>query len=208
MRRLALALPALLLSACGGGSAGPLYGGFAPVGGTAIVFPATTCDISFVGTSGVSGVSITLADFPDVCAFRTDTALCGSRADTTFLSAMAVNGVVNGTAAEVGPGTYSFYSRPPTGTFQAATASAVKTDATCTSQAGTKVSMTGGQITITAIEATRVTGTLALSFSDGTSYDQPFDLDRCDPPTDMCIFFDVGRCLAGAGNWTCVQPAP
>lgn len=210
MRHLAHAAPLLLLAACGGSSGPrpPLYGGFAPAGGTAIVFPATTCDIAFVGTTGISGLSITLADFPEVCAFRTDTALCGSRANTTFVTALAVDGVVNGSAPAIGQGTYPYLPNPPTGAFRASIASAVKTTDTCGSQPGSKVGMEGGQIVISSITLTNVTGTLTLDFSDGTSFDQPFDLARCAPPTDLCVFFDASRCFPGVTPWTCVTPVP
>lgn len=204
--RLAAALLAVaVLPACGGGSGGPLYGGFAPVGGTAMVFPTTTCDVPFVGTTSMSAVAITLADFPDVCAFRTDTALCGSRAGTTFLTALAVDGVVGGTAPTFGPGTFTYLSDPPTGAFRAAIASAVQTTATCGEAGGSGTNMRGGRIVVEAVSDTNVTGRLELAFDDGSSYSQPFDLARCAPPTDLCIYFD-GRCMAGFSPWQCLQP--
>lgn len=203
-----LAAPILavaLLPGCGGGSGRALYGGFAPVGGTAMVFPTTTCDVAFVGTTSMSAVAITLADFPEVCAFRTDTALCGSRAGTTVLSALAVDGVVGGTAPAFGPGTFTYLPEPPTGAFRAAIASAVQTTATCGEAGGSGTSMRGGRIVVESVTDARVTGRLELAFDDGSSYSQPFDLARCAPPAGLCVYFD-GSCIAGIPPWQCVQP--
>lgn len=207
MRRALLALPLTLLAACGESSdpPPPLYAGFAPAAGTAIVFPAADCNITGVGLASVTGLALELTDFPGVCEFATAVSLCGSKQDSTFVVGVAARVSVLGTAPDVAPGTYPVLTGPPASSaFSGALGQAVKTDATCTARPGTSLPASGGSITIAAITADRVTGSLDLRFTDGSAYTQPFDLARCAPPAPVCVFLPGGSCSAGGAGWTCV----
>ena len=210
MRRVVTALVLSTLAACGGsgGARPPLYQGFTPLEGTAVVFPRATCDVAFVGSTSAVGVAITLTDFAGTCDFLTTTSMCGSRADSTFLMAAAIDAVEGGPLAPDLPrtGAYPFLSEPPTGAFRAAIGTAVRTTATCTAQPGTSLDMTAGSVVISTITDTRVTGSLNLVFEDGTSYQHPFDVARCAPPADICNLITFGACIPTFPPWQCIQP--
>lgn len=213
MPRPAFALPLALaaaLAACGGSSSPrpPLYQGFTPLEGTAVVFPRTTCDVAFVGSTSAVGVAVTLTDFAGTCDFLTATGMCGSRAGSTFIMAAAVDAVEGGGLAPAVPraGTYPYLSEPPSGAFRAAIGTAVRTDAACAAQPGTSLDMTAGSVVISSITDTEVTGSLSLVFEDGTAYQHPFSLARCAPPADLCSILTFGACIPGFDPWQCVQP--
>jgi hypothetical protein len=207
MKRVLVVAVLALLAACGSSShAEPqLFGGFTPVDGTAVIFDPTTCDIPFVGTTSASALAMEFTSFAGTCDFVTTTNLCGSKANSTFLAALAIGGVVgSGTAAPFAPGTYPFLSTPPTGAFQACTASAARTDASCSAGAGASPDMAGGRIVVTTVTATRVTGSLDLRFDDGSTYQRPFDLALCPVTADLCSLVGSSRCVAGFSPWVCL----
>jgi hypothetical protein len=150
MRRSLAALPFALLAACGSTSPPPpVYGGFTPAGGTAIVFPPTSCDVTGLGPVSVAGLAIELTDFTGVCELATAVSLCGSKADSTFVVGVAANGNLLATADPVAPGTYPVLTGPPTSlAFAGAIGQAVRTDATCTAVPGTSLAATGGTVVI------------------------------------------------------------
>lgn len=205
MRRTLAALPLALLAACGSTSPPPpLYAGFTPAGGTAIVFPPTSCSVTGLGPVSVAGLAIELTDFANVCEFATAVSLCGSKADSTFVVGVAANGNLVGTAAPIAPGTYPILTGPPTSlSFAGALGQAVRTDAACTALSGTSLAATSGTVVISSITADRVTGSLDLRFQDGSAYTRPFDLATCAPPAEVCLFLPGGSCVAGGAGWTC-----
>jgi hypothetical protein len=208
-RPLALAL-GVALAACGSSESDPpaLYGDFAPAGSAAVIFAPTTCSIPFVGSTAASGLAIALTSLADTCGFLTTTHLCGSKANATLFLAAAISGTPGATSAPpFGPGTYPYLASPPTGAFQAAIASAAQTTATCSAVSGTSLSMTGGQITVTAVGAGSVTGTFDIRFADGSAYRKPFDVPLCPVTVDLCQLVGSGseRCVAGiTPTWQCV----
>jgi hypothetical protein len=130
--------------------------------------------------------------------------LCGSKASSTFVIGVAARVAVLGTAPEIAPGSYPVLTGPPASSaFAGALGQAVKTDAACTALPGTSLPADGGSVTIATITPTRVTGSLDLRFTDGTGYTQPFDLARCQPPAEVCLFLPGGPCTAGGAGWTC-----
>lgn len=194
--RHALALALAVLSSCGSSSdRPPLFGGFTPADATAVVFPATTCDIPIVGVTSISGLAILEGSFDGACEFITASRFCDRKADATLVLSVAVRGVTGGgTAPALGPGTYPYLAAPPTSaTFAAAIASAAKTDDACSALPGTATSMDAGQIVVSSITADRATGSLDLRFDDGSSRGGSFDLPLCPPPADLCAL------LTGAG---------
>lgn len=205
MRAALVAVMLLSLTACGDsdGVSGPeLFGGFTVMDGAAVILAPNSCDISFVGISGVSGIAIALGDHPDMCGVLQQTNLCGTKANSKALLGVAINGKVGNDPVEpVGPGTYRFLRDPPTGSFKAAVADAAHVDASCDSVTEKGVDNSGGSITIDSVTAERVTGSMNLAFDNGEVFSQPFDVAVCTITKDVCDLFGYGACT----DRTCVE---
>src|SRR6266480_733869 len=153
----AAAILVLSLAACGS-SPGPLFGGFTPANGAAVILAPATCNnIPFVGPTAISGILVELATGADACNVLTQAKQCGTGSGSTTLLAGALSGVVGGTTvAPAGPGTYPWLANPPTGAFKASTTSAAQVDAVCTSVSGSSVRMSSGSIAISTVTASTV----------------------------------------------------
>jgi hypothetical protein len=198
MNRLCV-LTTLACAACGGGG-DPLYDGFTPIGGTAVVLAPDNCDIPFVGMSAVSGIGFHFGDFPDACGVVTQTMLCGTKASSTSVIGFVFNGEVGAASiGPVGPGTYRFLRDPPSGAFLASAAEAAQVDGACMTADGA-LDQTGGTISITAVTATNVTGSFDVDFEGDANFSHDFDVTICPVSIDICDRFGVG-CF---GNFTCV----
>jgi hypothetical protein len=206
MRRAAIVLQLAVLVACGSSDKSPpLFGGFTPQDGAAVILAPTTCSILSVGSTSAAALAIGFTSFGGACNFATTTLLCGSRANSTLLLALAIGGRVGGgTVGALGPGTYPYLANPPTGSFVAATASAARTDASCNALPGSPLGMTGGSIVVSSVTATRVAGSLDLQFKDGTAYQQPFDLAICPVTVDLCSLVGSLGCVPGIPPWVCI----
>lgn len=195
--------PALLfisLAACGSGNSPPLFGGFTPSSGAAVILAPATCNIAFVGSTALSGILIELTSAADACKVLTQAGRCGFGSGSTTLLAGAFSGVAGGTTvAPAGPGTYPWLANPPSGAFNASTTSAVQVDAICTA-ASSPTDMSGGSIVISTVTASRVSGSMDVHFDNGQAYTHPFDVAICPISIDACALF--GPCLSN----TCVPP--
>lgn len=197
MRQAVIAVALALLAACDSSKdLPPVFGGFTPVDGTAVVFPPTTCNIFPLGNVSISGLGILQTDFAGACDYATAAQFCDGKASATLLFALAVSGVQGGgTAPAIGPGTYPFLTAPPASTsFATSLGLATRTDAVCAAVPPYPTDMNGGNVVITSIDATHATGTLDLRFEDGTDYAVPFDLPLCPPPADICRLITGGGC--------------
>src|SRR5438874_9024269 len=103
MRRV-LAILFIALAACG--SPPPLFGGFTPANGAAVILAPATCNnIAFVGPTAISGILLELASGSDACNVLTQAKACGTGSGSTTLLAGALSGAVGGsTVAPAGPG--------------------------------------------------------------------------------------------------------
>jgi hypothetical protein len=197
--------PALLfisLAACGSGNSGPLFGGFTPSSGAAVILAPATCNnIGFIGPAAMSGILIDLTSGSDACNVLTQAKQCGTGSGSTTLLAGAFSGVVGGsTVAPADPGTYPWLASPPSGAFKASTTTAAQVDAACTSAAGSVTHMSGGSVVISTVTASRVSGSMDLHFDNGQAYMQPFDVAVCPVSIDICSLFSF------CASHTCVQP--
>lgn len=203
MKTLAAALPLALLAACGSddSSRPPLFGGFEPVDGTAVIFAPTVCTIPFVGSTAVSAVAVGLTSYADPCTVLTQTEFCGTRESSTAVVGVALSGLVAGAAVDpAGPGTYPFLASPPAGAFKAAIADAARVDPFCEALPGGAPDMSGGRIVLSAVSATSVAGRLDLAFEDGTSFVRDFDVAVCPLSVDLCELF------VACFDYVCVPP--
>jgi len=197
MNRPALVLVASL-AACGGG-ADPLFGGFTPTNGAAVILPSANCNIAFVGSTALSGILLEFSSGSDACNVLTQAKQCGTGASSTTILAGAFSGVPGASSvAPADPGTYPWLANPPSGPFKASIASAAKVDAACTSPGSPD--MSSGSITISTVSASKVTGSMDVRFDNGQGYKANFDVAVCPVSIDTCSLF--GPC----GTHTCVQP--
>ena len=190
------------LAACGAGNSEPLFGGFTPANGAAVILAPATCNnIAFVGPTAISGILLELASGSDACNVLTQAKACGTGSGSTTLLAGALSGAVGGsTVAPAGPGTYPWLANPPTGTFKASTASAAQVDAVCTSLAGSPARMSDGSIAISTVTASTVSGSMDVHFDNGQVYKYAFVVPVCPVSIDICSLFDF------CGSHSCVQP--
>lgn len=185
MRRslcVALALGALSCSSSSGGDggggqlSGVLQGAaFNPAEGGALVIPPGNCDTSFysallLGFSATSGL----------CTYAQTAMLCDARASDTILT-LAVIDVGTSAQAPVVPGTYTVGG----GSGYEVSASYTKTDATCVDSVPGTVTASG-TVTVSTITASRVTGSVDVTFSDGSHVQGSFDVALCSVTVDFC----------------------
>lgn len=190
----------LSLAACGSGP-DPLFGGFTPTNGAAVVLPSANCNIPFVGSTAISGVLVELTSGADACNVLTQARQCGTGAGSTTLLAGAFSGIVGAlSVAPADPGTYPWLANPPTGTFKTSTTSAAKVDATCTSGPGSPARMTGGSVAISSVTASSVSGSMDVQFDNGQGYKAAFAVPVCPVSISTCSLFDL------CPSHTCVQP--
>jgi hypothetical protein len=197
--------PAILLlslAACGSGNSEPLFGGFVPANGAAVILAPAVCNnVPVVGPTAISGILVELANGADACNVLTQARQCGTGAGSTVVLGGALSGAPGAsTVAPVGPGDYPYLANPPTGAFKTSTTSAAQVDAVCTSVAGSPARMRGGSIAISAVTASRVSGTMDVHFDNGQVYNSSFDVPVCPVSIDICSLFDF------CGSHACVQP--
>src|SRR3989442_12182989 len=151
------------VAACGSGTAPPLFGGFTPTNGAAVILAPATCNnIPFVGPTAISGILVELTSGADACHVLTLAKQCGSGSGSTTFLAGALSGVVGGSSVPpAGPGTYPWLANPPSGTFKASTTSAAQVDTVCTSVPGSPARMADGSIVISTLTASTVSGSMA-----------------------------------------------
>ena len=180
----------------------PLFGGFTPANGAAVILAPKTCtNIPFLGSTAISGILLELTSGADACNVLTQAKQCGTGASSSTLLAGALSGVVGGsTVAPADPGSYPWLANPPTGSFKTSTTTAAQVDATCTSAAGSPAHMTGGSIAVATVTSSAVTGSMDLHFDNDQVYAQAFDVAVCPVSIDTCSIFDF------CGSHTCVPP--
>jgi hypothetical protein len=185
MNRICVLVPTALLCACGGSD--PLFDGFQPTAGTAVMLEPAVCDIGFVGPAAVSGIAFYFSDFAQPCDVVMQTLLCGNKANATSLLGAVLDGDPG--AASIGParpGTYRYLSEPPSSAFQASQMAAARVDGGC---AGEAFGQDGGSITISSVTATNVIGSLDVDFENGTNLSHDFDVTICPITFDTCNLF-------------------
>jgi len=75
----ASAILVICLAACGSGNSPPLFGGFAPANGAAVILAPATCNnIPFVGPTAISGILVELTGGADACNVLTQAKQCGT----------------------------------------------------------------------------------------------------------------------------------
>lgn len=190
MKRALAVLSLSLAAACGSEEKPPppLFGGFTPLESRAVVFAPAECTIPFVGTVSVSGIGLGFSSYTDLCGVVSQTQLCGTKASSTTVLAVAIKGVPvpPGGVTAAGPGTYPVLAAPPTGSFLASTGEAAQVDASCVPLAGSGLDVSGGSVTIATVDSTHVTGSVDLTFENGSVFRQSFDATICPVTPSLC----------------------
>jgi hypothetical protein len=193
MRRIAFLVLASTLAACDGSDEEPAHDACGTIMGTpftptdrgALIVPAATCTIPGIGTRSVAVLALGFSSFPNLCGFVTTTGLCGDVAGSLVVSATVMSSPAAGTASPIGPGTYGIgMSVDGQGNIVVAGADITKVDAVCTPDAAIPDAQSGS-ITIATVSP-RVTGTLDVTFTDGSRFSGNFDLPTCSAAVDFC----------------------
>lgn len=197
-RILTIAAACATLAACGDSkeSTPPLFGGFTPASAAAVILAPASCNVPFLGTTGVSGIVVYLTRGADACSVLTQAQLCGSGAGSTTVVLGALTGAVGGVVGATLPASYPFLAQPPTGTFRAAIATAAQVDAVCS---GAPTDMSGGSITISAVTGSNVAGSADVHFDNGQVFEQAFDVTLCNVSIPTCSLFQP------CTSYVCVQ---
>lgn len=216
MRALVLVVIAAALAACGGSSSsksnpnalGGTVGGRTFEVGDARVFSAATtttpCSLpNPLGGGniaiGVSGIKIDFTSYANICADYA-TAQCKLHANSQTVSIILarLNPLPPNTAPVLQPGTYTVQARPTvtipdtnsSGLLTVAYAETLVTGAAPTCDPGTKPSVQGGTVRIDQVSDALVTGSVNLTFSDGSTTDTvvgDFSASNCPGVTfDIC----------------------
>jgi hypothetical protein len=190
-----MAFAALLaLAACGSENPvnppPPLFGGFTPQESAAVIFAPAVCQTMTTITWSVSGIGLAFASYAGLCDAVTQTQFsCGTKVGSTTVLAVAGMGALgSGGVTLAGPGTYPYLARWPTELpFLASNGEATQVGAACEPLADSRVG--GGSITIATVDATHVTGSVNLSFGNGSVFQQSFDAAVCPVTLDICALF-------------------
>jgi hypothetical protein len=204
MKRCLATAAVMLVVGCGASdrsAGGPVFGGFVPISGSAVVYTSNICPVPQVGNSAVAGILLDFAGYEDSCGVLSKVKQCGSKANSTRITARAVSGQPGaGSIEPVGPGTYSFMSTPPTDAFMVAMGKAVRDNAVCEYLPNGNLDMTAGTITITAVSDTQVSGSTDLHFKNGTTFQYSFDFPICATANNLCDHLQGMACT----SYTCV----
>jgi hypothetical protein len=179
----------------GGGGGNTLPSGtlagtaFTPADGTAAVLPPTSCSVAGTGVNG-NGVAIVFTNVAGTSGTYQSVGACNDKANATVVSAIVARvNVTGGTAAAIGPGTYTLTPGTPfpdaSGNVNYTFLGYSKTNATCVNAAAS-VTATSGTVTISTLTGTRATGSLTVAFSDGSTFSGPFDVALCNVSFDVC----------------------
>jgi hypothetical protein len=188
---------ALTLAGCGssggggGGYTAPtgtLAGdSFTPAGTMAVVYAPAVCT-GPGGSESDTRIGLMFTNVPSVCSGFL-AARCDNRANMTAVVAFVQRYKQSGATTALTAGIYPLTLTAPVadanGNYTNTFISYQKFSATCavTVTSGTA---TAGGVTIGSISATRVTGSISATFSDGSSYSGAFDVPVCADPMSVC----------------------
>ncbi len=219
MRRWLVGIGWIALTACGGGGSGS---GPTPVSGTIGGTAFTPAEVSAVEVGpamctvlsqsvNVKAFAIRLASFTGICTDLASDPLCKFEASSRSVTVVFADIGVATVGPTLGAGTFNVdpnpanaqavTSGPLAGTLYASFAGAVTTTSSC--PVGTVGQVAKGTLTITAMDSTKITGSMDLTFGtvDGSFNFTPgtdrlkgdFTATVCGTPTfDLCTLATTG----------------
>ncbi len=195
MRKLLVVVTALAAAACGGGgmaTSNPAKGtiggvAFSPVDVAALSLGPKACNLGAFGNINAAGVAIQFASTANVCADLIS-ATCVAHANSQGVTVFISDAVFSGDAA-ITNGTYTVVENPGTAAtatgFKAAFAEAHNLGASC-SPVSTSTQATG-TVTLTEAGPTRFSGSVNITFTDGSKLQGDFSAAACSGSTvDIC----------------------
>jgi hypothetical protein len=211
-----------------GGVSSPVSGAiagtsFTPTDSAAIVVDPTRCNIEGALASALRGMDagvqetdadggvqdvntslttlvIAFSNFPQLCAFMQQTQGCELKANASIASLIVFRAAVGSTGSPIAPGTYPVGLPQLTAdwAFSFAAGMASQTDAQCQSSSGSNVSASGS-ITIDAVSSTDVTGSVDLTYLDGSHLSGSFTAPICHTQLDSCGLINTTGTGTGGG---------
>lgn len=201
---------ALTMAGCGsssGGSGGTPGGGggagftapsgslggtaFTATGAIGIAYTPAVCTIG--GTVGFTMLQVLFTNVPNLCSAYLAVGQCSDKANLVAVNAGVQRYKPGGATTALTAGTYPLTLTTPAadanGNYTQTFIGYMKTNVTCV-DAAAAVTTTAGSLTISTISATRVTGSLTATFSDGGSYSGPFDVPICADSTSICTMMN------------------
>jgi hypothetical protein len=205
---------ALGIAACSGSSGGDGRGGSASLGGTvngasfsvasevaALQAASSTCssggtDGEDAGTGSCTSVGqaviVILTNRSDATCAAAQSQLASGK-EATFANFAELEILVANATADLAAGTYALVNRGSTAT-EGAIAEYATTNSSCASSGPDDAS--GGSVTLTAVNSSRVAGSYQVSFGTQGSFSGSFDVPICDLPA-------AGGNTADAGTPVC-----
>lgn len=188
----ALALAAALAACNGDDDGGPtpasgtiMGSQFDPTDGGALVLAAAPCDFG-LGPYTITVLAMGFSSFPNLCGFVSTAGLCGDVQSSVIVSATILRAQAAGTPGPIAPGTYAIGTTDDgQGNLLLASADITKVDGVCTALDGAGQDVQSGSITLSTVSP-RVTGSLDVTFNDGSHFAGSFDLSICNAAVDFC----------------------
>jgi hypothetical protein len=195
----ALLAVTLTLAGCSGSSSGGSSGtdftapsgtlggiDFAATGAVGLTYGPSVCFIPDYNW-GFTGLSLLFSNEPNLCSAIAGAGPCTAKANEVVVGAGVWRKHPLGATIALTVGTYPLSLATPVadanGNSTQTSIGYSMTDATCVA---TDVYATAGSLTISTISATRVTGSMTATFSDGSDYSGPFDVATCVDPNWAC----------------------
>ena len=198
---------------------------FTPTDSAAIVVDPTRCNIEGAVAGALQGMDggvqatdaqggvqdvnaslttlvIAFSSFPQLCALMQQTQGCELKANASIASLIVFRAAVGSTASSIAPGTYPVGLPQLTAdsrwAFSFAAGMASQTDAQCQSSSGSNVSASGS-ITIDSVSSTDVTGSVDLTYLDGSHLSGSFTAPICHTQLDSCGLINTTGTGTGGG---------
>lgn len=236
MRKVVLVASALIIacgssssSSGGGGSplAGTIHGhaftpattsGFGAVHASTASMPCQfpdPMDPMSLTTVGVDAIAVEVTSYSGACNLvSTSACTFHQNAENLLLLVAKLNLAPSGTQPTLTPGTYTVATSPANitpdlsnpGIFTVAYAEAAATDPTCVpTTAGPKAAPAGGTVQIDSV-AGPITGSVSLSFTDGSTVSGTFSAPLCGgAPLDVCAL--AGQAITSSGGLVFCNPS-
>lgn len=170
-----------------GSTASGVLGGvsFSPADVVAQVWTPQAC-----GAYGITAIELLFLSTPGSCAWLQTMRSCDEKANLVAVAAIVgrITDVSGGLPADITPGVY-----PLSYSGTAAQWAYVRTNASCV-DAAEDVTPTGGALTIASVSAGYVTGSIAATFSDGSTFGGTFSAPTC-PSYDLCADCTAPVCV-------------